>query len=55
MSLNPVLAALVGALLFKEGLGGIEWAGIALIVTANTIGLLLPSRTMSVTNRFNKS
>ena len=55
MSLNPVLAALVGALLFKEGLGGIEWAGIALIVIANTIGLLLPSRTKSATNRFNKS
>ncbi|WAP50611.1 EamA family transporter [Arthrobacter sp. ATA002] len=55
MSLNPVLAALVGALLFNEGLGVIEWAGLALIVTANTIALLLPERTKAATSRTNKS
>jgi inner membrane transporter RhtA len=43
MSLNPVLAALIGAILLHEDLGTIEWIGIALIVTANTAALLLPS------------
>ncbi|WP_104116439.1 DMT family transporter [Arthrobacter sp. B1805] len=40
MSLNPVLAALIGVALLHEALGAIEWAGIALIVTANAIALL---------------
>jgi inner membrane transporter RhtA len=44
MSLNPVLAALIGAILLREELGTIEWVGIALIVTANTATLLLSSR-----------
>ncbi len=44
MSLNPVLAALIGAVLLHEVLGTIEWAGIALIVTANTAALLLTGR-----------
>jgi inner membrane transporter RhtA len=44
MSVNPVLAALIGAILLHEELGTIEWIGIALIVTANTIALLLPAR-----------
>ena len=45
MSINPVLAALIGAILLHEELGTIEWAGIALIVIANTTALLLPSVT----------
>ncbi|MHA7241240.1 EamA family transporter [Arthrobacter sp. TMS1-12-1] len=45
MSLNPVLAALIGAVLLHEELGTIERVGIALIVTANTAALLLPTRT----------
>ncbi|MDJ0319917.1 EamA family transporter [Pseudarthrobacter sp. PS3-L1] len=44
MSVNPVLAALVGAVLLEEDLGTIEWVGIALIVTANVAALLLPIR-----------
>lgn len=44
MSLNPVLAALIGAILLHEVLGPIEWAGITLIITANTAALLSPSR-----------
>ena len=40
MSLDPVLAALVGAVLLHEAVDSIEWAGIALIVTANAAALL---------------
>lgn len=39
MSRNPVLAALIGAILLDEELGTIEWLGIALIVTVNTAAL----------------
>ncbi len=42
MSLNPVLAALIGATLLDEQLGAVEWIGIALIVTANAAALLTP-------------
>jgi len=49
MSINPVLAALIGAILLHEHLGTIEWVGIALIVTANTTALLLPSSTPQTT------
>jgi inner membrane transporter RhtA len=45
MSINPVLAALIGAILLHEELGTIEWVGIALIVSANTAALFLPTRT----------
>lgn len=45
MSINPVLAACIGAILLHEELGTIEWVGIALIVAANTAALLLPSGT----------
>ncbi|CCQ17970.1 EamA family protein [Rhodococcus sp. AW25M09] len=44
MSLNPVLAAVIGAILLHEELGTIESVGIALIITANTAALLLPGR-----------
>jgi inner membrane transporter RhtA len=45
MSINPVLAALIGAILLHEELGPFQWAGIVLIVAANTAALLLPSDT----------
>lgn len=46
MSINPVLAALVGATLLHEDLGTIEWVGVALIVIANTVALLLPGNAL---------
>jgi inner membrane transporter RhtA len=48
MSLNPVLAAFIGAILLSEELGAVEWIGIALIVGANTAALLLPSDAVGV-------
>ena len=41
MSINPVFAAVIGAVALHEALGIIEWAGIALIVAANAFALLL--------------
>lgn len=41
MSINPVFAAAVGALVLHEELGALEWAGIVLIVTANASALVL--------------
>lgn len=41
MSINPVFAAAVGALVLHEELGVLEWAGIVLIVTANVSALVL--------------
>ncbi|NUO46222.1 MAG: EamA family transporter [Streptomyces sp.] len=40
MSVNPVLAAVVGWMILGEGLGWPEWAGIAAVVGANAIGIL---------------
>ncbi|MFI9832956.1 EamA family transporter [Streptomyces sp. NPDC051913] len=40
MSVNPVLAAVVGWVILGEGLGWPEWAGIAAVVGANAIGIL---------------
>ncbi|MCW8378850.1 EamA family transporter [Streptomyces justiciae] len=40
MSVNPVLAAVVGWVLLGQGLGWPEWAGIAAVVGANAIGIL---------------
>jgi inner membrane transporter RhtA len=51
MSVNPVLAALVGAILLHEALGAIEWVGIALIITANTAALVLSSHSDQSTER----
>lgn len=45
MSVNPVLAAFIGAILLDEEIGIIEWAGITLIVTANTAAVLRQTRT----------
>ncbi|MFT2753605.1 EamA family transporter [Clavibacter sp. Sh2088] len=44
MSINPVLAALIGAIVLHEGLDSVELVGIGLIVAANTAALLLPGR-----------
>jgi inner membrane transporter RhtA len=40
MSVNPVLAALVGLLILDQSLGWAEWLAITAIVTANTVGIL---------------
>ncbi|GAA3861345.1 EamA family transporter [Streptomyces sp. NPDC003328] len=39
MSVNPVLAAVVGRLLLGQHLGWTAWAGIGAVVTANTVGI----------------
>ncbi|MGI5405984.1 EamA family transporter [Streptomyces chartreusis] len=40
MSVNPVLAALVGMIGLGQGLGGPEWAGIGAIVAANALSIV---------------
>lgn len=44
MSVQPIFAALVGAVVLGQRLGLLEWAGIALIVGANVAALLLARR-----------
>ncbi|MGW4567677.1 EamA family transporter [Streptomyces sp. NPDC004561] len=39
MSVNPVLAALVGWVVLGQGLGGPEWAGIGAVVLANAVSI----------------
>ncbi|WBO68244.1 EamA family transporter [Streptomyces camelliae] len=39
MSVNPVLAALVGWVVLGQGLGAAEWAGIGAVVVANAVSL----------------
>ena len=41
MSVNPIFAAIVGAVVLGQALGVVEWAGIALIVAANALALAL--------------
>jgi inner membrane transporter RhtA len=45
MSVNPVLAAVVGAVVLGEALAVLDWFAIALIVTANALGVLLAPAT----------
>lgn len=45
MSINPVFAALIGAVALHEGINALTWAGIGLIVCSNAAVLLLPART----------
>ncbi|WP_369166735.1 DMT family transporter [Streptomyces sp. R28] len=40
MSVNPVLAAVVGWVGLGQGLGGPEWAGIGAVVAANSLSIL---------------
>ena len=51
MSVNPVLAALVGLLVLGQSLGWAEWLAIAAIVTANTISVLTIHRSPSRVRR----
>jgi inner membrane transporter RhtA len=44
MSVNPVLAALVGLVVLDQSLGWPEWLAIAAIVTANTVSVLTTGR-----------
>lgn len=44
MSIQPIFAALVGAVLLGQRLAALEWAGVALIVGANLVALLLARR-----------
>ncbi|WP_373294978.1 EamA family transporter [Streptomyces fuscichromogenes] len=39
MSVNPVLASVVGWVVLGQGLGAPEWAGIAAVVAANTLSI----------------
>ncbi|MBB5639623.1 EamA family transporter [Cryobacterium roopkundense] len=41
MSVNPIFAALAGAVVLGQDLGLVEWVGIGLIVGANVVALLL--------------
>jgi inner membrane transporter RhtA len=41
MSVNPVIAAAIGSAVLGETLAGFDWLAIALIVTANTVGVLV--------------
>jgi len=45
MSVSPVFAAAIGAVVLGEALAPLDWLGIALVVTANTVAVLLTSRT----------
>jgi inner membrane transporter RhtA len=45
MSVSPVFAAAIGAVLLGEALALLDWLGIALVVIANTSAVLLTSRT----------
>ena len=44
MSVNPVVAALVGRVILGQSLGWAEWLAITTIVTANTVSLLTTHR-----------
>jgi inner membrane transporter RhtA len=44
MSVNPVLAALVGLVILGQSLGWAQWLAIVTIVTANTVSVLTANR-----------
>ncbi|MEV0115739.1 EamA family transporter [Streptomyces sp. NPDC050844] len=44
MSVNPVLAALVGLIVLGQALDWVEWLAIAAIVAANAMSILVPGR-----------
>jgi inner membrane transporter RhtA len=46
MSLSPVFAAVIGAVVLGEALAPLDWLAIALVVSANTTAVLLTSRTV---------
>ncbi|MFI5795746.1 EamA family transporter [Streptomyces sp. NPDC051677] len=45
MSVNPVLAALVGWIGLGQGLGLVDWSAIGAVVCANALSILVPRRT----------
>ena len=45
MSVSPVFAAAIGAVVLGEALAPLDWLAIALVVSANTTAVLLTSRT----------
>jgi inner membrane transporter RhtA len=45
MSVHPVFAAGIGAVVLGEALAPLDWLGIALVVTANTVTVFISSRT----------
>ncbi len=45
MSVSPVFAAAIGAVVLGEALAPLDWLAIALVVIANTLAVLLTSRT----------
>ena len=45
MSVSPVFAAAIGAVVLGEALAPLDWLGIALVVIANTVAVLLTSPT----------
>ncbi|GAA5615428.1 hypothetical protein CP981_03070 [Streptomyces platensis] len=44
MSVNPVLAALVGLVVLRQTLRGIEWPAVFAIVVANAVSILAAGR-----------
>ncbi|MFE9625184.1 DMT family transporter [Streptomyces sp. NPDC006527] len=44
MSVNPVLAALVGWIGLGQGLGPVDWTAVAAVVLANALSILAPRR-----------
>jgi len=44
MSVNPVLAALVGLLILDQSLGWAKWLAITTIVIANTVSVVTADR-----------
>jgi inner membrane transporter RhtA len=55
MSVNPVLAALVGLVILSQSLGWAEWLAIATIVTANTVSVLTTDRSRARVRRRRRS
>lgn len=55
MSVNPVMAALVGAIMLRQQPGWIEWTGIGAIVAANAISILTQRTEPAVTGRAHPS
>jgi inner membrane transporter RhtA len=47
MSVSPVLAAGVGAVVLGEALAALDWLAIALIVTANVVGVLVATERLT--------
>jgi hypothetical protein len=51
MSINPMMAALIGAIMLRQEPGWIEWASIGAIVAANAISILTQRSEPAATSR----